>query len=102
MPAFEGLQHLTILAEIHVVRNLGGVIDVHVVHGRHSRVWGEFLRLASYRTAPFGRCRSGAARRLRRPRWGAEKSSSATPSGARRFLTPWSPDRRSVSWLPCR
>src|ERR1700687_2095841 len=33
MPAFQRLEHLPILAEIHVVGNLGGVIDVHDVHG---------------------------------------------------------------------
>src|SRR2546430_8950724 len=35
MPALQRLQHLAILAEIHVVGNLGGVIDVHDVdvHG---------------------------------------------------------------------
>src|SRR6267142_821662 len=46
MPAFQRLEHLPILAEIHVVGNLGGVIDVHDVHGvllglifRHARPW---------------------------------------------------------------
>ncbi len=33
MPAFEGFEHLPIIAEIHVVGNLGGVVDVHDVHG---------------------------------------------------------------------
>ena len=46
---------------------------------------GRESTLSSYRTAPSGRCRSGAARRPRRPRWDAGKSSSATRSGARRF-----------------
>src|ERR1700730_4362585 len=144
MPAFQRLEPLPILAEIHVVGNLGAVIDVHDVHGvllggifRHARAcpahprlpfitekekpWmagtssaktrfallpghdaTKFTRPASYRTAPSGRCRSAAARRSRRPRWGAEKSSSATPSAARRFSIPWSRARRSAGWLPCR
>jgi hypothetical protein len=33
MPAFQRFEHLPILAEIHVVGNLGAVIDVHDVHG---------------------------------------------------------------------
>src|SRR5258708_32363397 len=33
MPAFKRFEHLAILAQIHVVGNLGGVIDVHDVHG---------------------------------------------------------------------
>ena len=33
MPALQRLEHLTVLAEIHVVGNLGRVIDVHDVHG---------------------------------------------------------------------
>ncbi len=123
MPAFQRLEHLPILAEIHVVGNLGAVIDVHDVHGvllvvsfpdcsanassdidpvgvHHAPV--RTLTPGSYRTAPFGRCRNAATRRLRRPRWGAGKSSSATPSGARRFSIPWSRARRSANWLPCR
>src|SRR5438445_9668715 len=34
MPALQRLQHLTVFGKIHVVRNLGRVIDVHVIHGR--------------------------------------------------------------------
>ena len=49
MPALQRLQHLAILAEIHVVGNLGRVIDVHDVHGRtlpvHWRMAG--IRMAS-------------------------------------------------------
>src|ERR1700688_3866067 len=48
MPAFEGFEHLPILAEIHVVGNLGGVIDVHDVHGGLSRVGANLVwRMAS-------------------------------------------------------
>ena len=40
---------------------------------------GNSLTPASYRIAASDRCRSGAARRLRPPHWGAGRSSSATP-----------------------
>src|ERR1700733_8638420 len=33
MPPFQRLEHLPVLAEIHIVGNLGGVVDVHDVHG---------------------------------------------------------------------
>ncbi len=41
MPALQGFQHLPVLAEIHVVRNLGRVIDVHDVdvHGGCLPCW---------------------------------------------------------------
>ncbi len=117
MPALQRLQHLAVFGEIHIVRNLGRVIDVHDVHV-HGRApfWSRFGRgprlltvlrgradfgvlsdrsrspamltalaprrheskPASCRIAPSGRCRSGAARRPRRPRWAAGRSSSAT------------------------
>src|SRR5260370_1841299 len=131
MAAFQRLEPLPILAEIHVVGNLGAVVDVHDVHGvllvsvlariascstvilrcerlsrepRRMFVWHfsfnnhpsrlakrSHLRttavfaatLSSYRTAPSGRCHSGAARRPRRPRWGARTSCSSTPSRTR-------------------
>src|SRR5262249_24893789 len=97
MPAFQRLEHLAILGKIHVVGNLGAVIDVHDVD-----VHGVLLRLASYRISASGLIHSGAARPPRRRRWAAGRSSSATRSGARRFSTPSSPDRRSADWLPCR
>src|ERR1700694_2937872 len=82
MPAFQRLEHLPILAEIHVVGNLGRVIDIHDVDVHldppvlGGLVWrmanGEWrmetyslfatryspFTPASYRTAPSGRCRS--------------------------------------------
>jgi hypothetical protein len=33
MPAFQRFQHLPILGKIHVVGNLGRVVDIHDVHG---------------------------------------------------------------------
>jgi hypothetical protein len=33
MPALQRLQHLAVFGEIHVVGNLGRVVDVHDVHG---------------------------------------------------------------------
>ena len=61
-----------------------------------------FFKPLSYRTAPSRRCRSGAARPPRRPRWDAGRSSSATRSSARRFSIPSFPVRRSADWPPCR
>ena len=39
MPALQRLEHLPILGEIHVVGNLGGVVDVHDVHGLGLPFW---------------------------------------------------------------
>jgi len=33
MPALQRFEHLAVLAEVHVVGDLGRVIDVHVIHG---------------------------------------------------------------------
>ena len=51
MPAFQRLEHLPILGEIHVVGNLGGVVDVHDVHG---------VLLVRSRVPDAGAARSGA------------------------------------------
>src|SRR6266850_1399861 len=94
MPALERLQHLAVLAEIHVVGDFGAVVDIHEIHGvllgfangewriangeeNYSLFATPYspLKLSSYRIAPSGRCRSGAARPLRRPRWDAGRSS---------------------------
>ena len=44
MPAFQRLEHLPVLAEIHVVGNLGRVVDVHDVHGVGLPRWAILFR----------------------------------------------------------
>jgi hypothetical protein len=46
-------------------------------------------------------CRTESARRARRPRWGAGRSSSARPTGGRRSSSPSSRGRRSAGSPPC-
>ena len=57
MPAFERFEHLAILGQIHVVRNLGGVIDVHDVHRRApwlaSGEWGVANQRETIRYSPL-------------------------------------------------
>jgi hypothetical protein len=57
VPAFEGFEHLAVRREIHVVRNLGGVVDVHDVHV-HGALLGPFS-LSSWPglTRPSTSCR---------------------------------------------